>query len=578
MLKFSYIKKLNKHHEYISAKFQNKNLFFVWWCIRDLVLWISKDLVDIDIACAWKPDKIYKKLDTKSVSHFNTEKYWTITVIPKKWEKTHGTQYELTPFRAESDYTDNRHPDEISWSDDLIKDASRRDFSVNSLYYTFVKQENHIEINSDVEFIQNHDSQDIYEFLNKHWIIYLSKEKLLIIQEKNKISKILPKWELKQTELKTLLLNLETIFWPKIKSFPNKIWVILDPNSWVQDIVNPKIKAIWEKNKRFQEDALRIIRALRFVCVFNKQLKNKANRKSKINLFDIEKETWLAMKENINLVQNIANERIKDETTKAFQKGSAFAYISLLDEIKLLEYIFPSVYKTKYDEQPVRYHPFDTYAHTLLTLYELEKINDNYLVKLAMVYHDVWKPAQYWAYSTNPNPDEIRKILWWELNHRVSWPKIANKELWKLTFSKKELTEISRYIAEHHTPWEILDAKPQNREKKLRKLYSRAWFTQVNNLIDITIADRKWQYNPMQNSADITDVEDLRTMLQELKEKEWQFTMKDLAISWNDLIEELKIAPWPKLWELLQRAFNRVLNDIKNRNNKPEIVKYIKTL
>ncbi len=49
------------------------------------------------------------------------------------------TNYEFTPFREESGYADHRHPDEIMWSDSLIADAKRRDFTINCLYYTAVQ-------------------------------------------------------------------------------------------------------------------------------------------------------------------------------------------------------------------------------------------------------------------------------------------------------------------------------------------------------------------------------------------------------------------------------------------------------
>jgi hypothetical protein len=60
-----------------------------------------------------------------------------------------------------------------------------------------------------------------------------------------------------------------------------------------------------------------------------------------------------------------------------------------LDEVKLLEQIFPAVYATKNIDQPIRYHPFDVYVHTMLSLYNVQKINNDYLVRLAMLYHDV---------------------------------------------------------------------------------------------------------------------------------------------------------------------------------------------
>ncbi len=195
-----------------------------------------------------------------------------------------------------------------------------------------------------------------------------------------------------------------------------------------------------------------------------------------------------------------------------------------------------------------------------------------------MLYHDVGKPEQYAAYSPNPDKNEIRNILWWELNHRVSGPQIAKKEFWALGFSKKEIQEIMRYIAEHHTPGEILMARESNRTKKLRKLYSDWGFERVNNVLDITIADRRWQYNPLQNSSDITDVEKLRELLKELKDKEGQFTSKNLAINGQDIMKEFALPAGPQIWELLNKAFLWVANNIAERNQKKVILKYLHTL
>jgi len=324
------------------------------------------------------------------------------------------------------------------------------------------------------------------------------------------------------------------------------------------------------------------VRALRFISVLNQKLKiyaesNKPSKvKQKIQLFDIDTDTRSSLKKHVDLVENISKERIKDEMTKVFVSWDPFTFVSLLDEVKLLEYIFPALYKNKHIDQPVRYHPFDNYVHTMLTLYELQKINADYLVRFAMLYHDVWKAEQYAAYEKWLDRAEIREILSWPLNHRNSGPEQAKEDFSRLWFSKNEIKDIFRYIAQHHVPGEILDAKPENRIKKLRKLYSEAWFQKVNNLLDIAIADRLGQYNPMQNSADITDIEDLRILLKQLKKQEWQFISSDLKVNGEIIMKHFSISAGPDIWDLLKHALDWVLSDIKNRNNKSEILKYLK--
>ncbi|MDR0859995.1 MAG: hypothetical protein LBO09_03255 [Candidatus Peribacteria bacterium] len=99
----------------------------------------------------------------------------------------------------------------------------------------------------------------------------------------------------------------------------------------------------------------------------------------------------------------------------------------------------------------------------------------------------------------------------------------------------------------------------------------------VNNLFDINIADRLGQYNPLQNSSDLSDSYELKNILKKLNKQEGQFKKSDLAINGTTIITQLEITPGPLLGELLNQAFQRVINDISNRNNEKEILIYIKS-
>jgi len=236
--------------------------------------------------------------------------------------------------------------------------------------------------------------------------------------------------------------------------------------------------------------------------------------------FDFQKETWISVKKNHALVKNVAKERIKEEIMKAFTVGNPFGFVALLDEAKILEHLFPALYATKYIEQPIRYHPFDVYTHTLLCLFELQKINKDPLVRLAMLYHDVGKVDQFGAYADNLSKEEIREILAGPLNHRRSSPEYAKKDFQALGFSSKEISTIARYIANHHKPEEMLFTKEENVEKKVRTFFSEAGYEKAMNILDITMADRLGQYNPLQNSSNISDIDKLRTILKKLQKQE----------------------------------------------------------
>ena len=573
MLNFDWLKILDKHIKFLQETCDNANLFLVGWSIRDILLDLEKDLTDVDFTMAWEPAEIYERIKKDDIHHFITEKFGTITLIPKDNKEI---KYELTPLRTENEYSDNRHPESINRQNDILLDSNRRDFSINCIYYfssDFKKS------NLNKEFKKHNkiaDEELFTKSLKDNGVVFYSDFNLLVVQDENYISKLFPEWQFDQTFTTYLIDTLHEDFVNKKRSRESKIRIIIDPHKWIQDIINRKIKCVWEPEKRFTEDALRIIRSLRFVSVLNQKLKDTQWNKPKITLFDIDTDTRKATKELANLLQNISKEGIHDEIMKVFVSWDPFAFVSLLDEIRLLEYVFPALYATKNIEQPVRYHPFDVYVHTMMSLYHLQRINKDYLVRFSMLYHDVGKVGQYSAYEKNLSRDEIRAILASPLNHRVSGPELAKEDFARLTFSKAEIKDICRYIFNHHVPWEILNANEENRIKKLRKLYSEAWFEKVNNLLDITIADRLWQYNPMQNSADITDVEELRKLLKKLQKQEWQFTQKDLQIDWKTIMEHFKLPAWPQIWELLSLAMNRVLADIKERNTEKEILTYLK--
>ena len=567
------LKILKQHFHFLKSKINTSDFFLVGGSIRDILLWLTTSPKDVDFTMAWNPIELYKSINKDWVSHFMTEKFWTITLIPKN--QNNEVKYELTPLRAETWYWDFRHPEEIFWSDDLLLDYQRRDFTINAIYYTTQKLKTPVYEN-DKEI----DDETLLKILKKEGFIYLKNVETLIIQDKKFLEQTFPKSKC-DTDYLYYLLDIQKdgyLYWEE-KNWEyshTDINIIVDPALWIQDIFNKKLQTVGNPDTRFQEDALRLLRALRFVNVINEKLQKQAEWKpadptNKVKLFDYEPDTWKSVKRNHDLLKNIAKERIKEELVKAFSEGNPFALVGLLDEAEMLPILFPALALTKHVDQPIRYHPFDVYTHILLTLYHLQQINTNYLVRFSMLYHDVWKVGQYAEYKKDLSRDEVRELLAWPLNHRISSAVLAKEDFNNLWFSHKEIEEIEWYIKEHHTPGEILQAHPQNREKKLRKLLSENGFERVNNLLDINIADRLWMYNPLQNASDLTDSRYLKEILVKINEEEWQFTTKDLAVDWKDIMEHFGLKPWKLVWELLKVAMDWVLGDIKERNKPKHI-------
>ena len=201
MLHFHNLKKLIPHHTFLTKKIGKSDFFLVGGCIREILLGTTKNPLDIDFTMAGNPLEIYQNLNTDSISHFITEKYGTITLIPQ--DKNNELKYELTPLRAETGYQDCRHPEEIFWSDDLLLDVQRRDFTINAIYYTQQKLKTPI-----YEQEKTISEEMLLKILNKEGFIYLQNSETLIVQSQKLLSQLIPNAKL-DTDFLYYLLDIQ---------------------------------------------------------------------------------------------------------------------------------------------------------------------------------------------------------------------------------------------------------------------------------------------------------------------------------------------------------------------------------
>ena len=169
--------------------------------MREILLGTTKDPLDIDFTMAGNPLEIYQNLNMDGISHFITEKYGTITLIPK--DQDNELKYELTPLRAETGYQDCRHPEEIFWSDNLLLDVQRRDFTINAIYYTQQKLKTPI-----YEQEKTISEEMLLKILNKEGFIYLQNSETLIVQSQKLLSQLIPNAKL-DTDFLYYLLDIQ---------------------------------------------------------------------------------------------------------------------------------------------------------------------------------------------------------------------------------------------------------------------------------------------------------------------------------------------------------------------------------
>ncbi|MCX6824152.1 MAG: hypothetical protein NT085_03410 [candidate division SR1 bacterium] len=312
MLFFDYLKHLDTHLGFLQKKIKDKHtLFLVGGCVRDPLLGLDKNPTDIDFTMAGEPKKIDKLIDKTGMSYFMTEKFGTMTLIKDTMK------YELTPLRTESNYTDSRHPDVINRSNDVLLDSNRRDFTINCIYYTNTPYKTEYTSLIDKKNIHKYsDDETFLKRLDDHGYLYINNQKLLIIQDHKIIAKLFAEGKLQADQIKSILKAATVFTIGKKAEVSKQLKIIIDPHKGIHDSINKKLRAVGDPDHRFTEDALRIIRAIRFVNVLNAKLL--LPKKGKVKLFDFEKTTRNSIKKNHGLIKNVAKERIKEEVMKVF--------------------------------------------------------------------------------------------------------------------------------------------------------------------------------------------------------------------------------------------------------------------
>jgi len=202
---------------------------------------------------------------------------------------------------------------------------------------------------------------------------------------------------------------------------------ILDYVDGQADLRAGIIRAIGEPDRRFAEDKLRMLRAVRFAARFG---------------YAIEHQTFLAIRKHTKEISQVSAERIRDELRKLLTEGAARTGFELLDSCWLLSIILPEIAAMKGVEQPPEYHPEgDVWIHTLLMLEGLPA-GCSPTLAWGVLLHDVGKPATF--RSARETGDRIRFD-----GHVDVGLAIAKQVLGRLRFSNDDTEQILSLV-EHH--------------------------------------------------------------------------------------------------------------------------------
>jgi len=317
---------------------------------------------------------------------------------------------------------------------------------------------------------------------------------------------------------------------------------ITDPFGGQQDLKDKIVRGVGNPEERFSEDALRMMRAVRFATTLN---------------LKIEPATTKAIQKNSPWLQAISKERIRDELLKIIMAEGAADGIELLRKSGLLKYIVPEL-EENYGVSQNKHHIYDCYTHAILSLKYAAQKKFNKFVRLAALFHDIGKPRT--------KEGEGQEATFY--GHEIVSAKMTAQILNRLKFPKKEIEKITKLVRYHlfyYHPDEV-------GESSVRRLVRKVGPENIEELLQLRMADRIGSGVP---KAEPYKLRHLRYLIEKVSQD--PISVKMLKVSGNNVMKILKIQPGSKVGQILDILLGYVLED-PQKNKKDFLEKEVKKL
>lgn len=305
---------------------------------------------------------------------------------------------------------------------------------------------------------------------------------------------------------------------------------IIDLFGGQKDIQKKVIRAVGEPSDRFKEDALRMLRAIRFSVQLG---------------FEIEPKTERGIAKLAGAIKFVSKERIHDELVKILRSDEPAEGILLLHKTKLLQYIIPEL-EAGVGEKQNKHHTYTVFKHLIESLRHTK--NSSYQVRLASLLHDIGKP------KTKKFRDGEATFY----NHEYVGAKMVNKILTRLKFSSADVNQITNLVRNHMFYYNVDEVTAAS----VRRLIKKVGRENLQDLIDLRVADRLGSGTP---KAMPYKLRHLQYMFERVQND--PVSVKMLKINGDELMPFLKIKPGPKVGAILEVLLAEVIED-PNLNEK----------
>lgn len=427
-----------------SAHFE---AFLVGGCVRDLLMkqinHVSREPKDWDITTNARPEQIVKLFEDNGFKVVYENTFGTVSIVFEEESLTSNVrEVQITPYRIEGGYSDNRHPDSVSFSTNIHDDLSRRDFTMNAI------------------------------------------------------------------------------------AFDPETFEAIDPFHGKQAIEKRLIECVGNPKERFSEDALRIMRTIRFSAQLG---------------FTVSHETLNAIVETKELLRNVSAERIRDEFIKIINSETPGIAMFHMKQLGLLEIVLPEIIPAIGCEQG-GVHIYDVFDHLVHALQHAADKQYPFHIRLAALFHDIGKPK-----TRRPG----HKKAYTFYGHEVVGARITEKIMNRMKFPKADIELVTKFVRWHmfFSDTEAITLSA------VRRMIANVGTEHIWELMQIRECDRVG----MNKTEAPYRLRKYFAMIEECLRD--PISVSQLKIDGNYLMKELHVKPGPRMGWMLHALLEEVLED-----------------
>ncbi len=403
-------------------------------CVRDAIMGVEPH--DWDICSSALPEETMKCFSGEHIVETGLQ-HGTITLM------LDHEPYEITSYRVDGKYDDNRRPSSVTFTNDLVQDLARRDFTMNAIAYS-------------------------------------------------------------------------------------PLTGIIDPFSGTGDISNKLIRCVGKASDRFNEDALRIMRALRF---------------SSVLVFQIDDEASTAIMNHRELLKNIAIERVNTEFCNLLLGENVGAILNEYHDV--IGTFIPEIKQMYGFSQNNPYHIYDVWKHTTKSIACADK---SILVRLTMFFHDIAKPQCH-----SIGDDGVGHFY----EHPKHSAEVATTVMERMKFDNKTIETVRELVFYH-------DAELHTSAKVARRWLNRLGNDRLRLLLKVKRADVLAQAEWCQADR-LQQLDRFEMLVDDVLTAEDCFSLKDLAVNGKDIMRA-GIPGGPEVGAILNELLTKVMDEELNND------------